>query len=547
MEKNKKIIIAGSVAVVVLLAWLTYYLASHNAPEGAVVPPAGTSTPPTAVVPLTKPAKVPIQMAEAKQPSLEDCAKLDDKAKQDCVNRFRASQAFLSRDPRKCLEVDDYTLRNQCLYNSLAPLKKADDCERIADKNFRERCEEDIGMTVQGADYCNNFDDEPSEKQECVDRVTAIEASKRGDIQACAGIKTLEYSFLCEINSMRRNGNVCEEIKDMKKKNLCISRVDFSKAKTKDDCDKLPDETYKKVCNNVLGTTLDDKTPFDSDGDGLNDYRELWISTDPFNPDSDGDGLNDNAEYNVNFTDPADPDSDDDGIKDGAEIARGTNPKIPNALTANKVDTDEDGLLNKDEVRWGTNAANADTDGDGVMDGTEIGDATDPLGPGWKQDSDKDGLIDADEKFYKTDPLNADSDGDKAKDGSEVKSGSDPLGKGLMDFDQDGLSDGEEAKKGTNPALKDSNGDGISDSESLRRKIDPISDDPDKDGLSNAFEIKIKTDPFSPDSDKDGLNDFDEAEKYHTDPLKRDTDGDGFGDHDEIKKGFNPLSKINKK
>lgn len=35
-------------------------------------------------------------------------------------------------------------------------------------------------------------------------------------------------------------------------------------------------------------------------------------------------------------------------------------------------DDDEDGLLNQDERLWGTNAIEADTDGDGTPDGEEI-------------------------------------------------------------------------------------------------------------------------------------------------------------------------------
>lgn len=43
------------------------------------------------------------------------------------------------------------------------------------------------------------------------------------------------------------------------------------------------------------------------------------------------------------------------------------------------------------------------------------------------QDSDKDGLSDDEEKVYGTDPANADSDGDSYSDGVEVRSGYDPM------------------------------------------------------------------------------------------------------------------------
>lgn len=91
----------------------------------------------------------------------------------------------------------------------------------------------------------------------------------------------------------------------------------------------------------------------DSDGDGLPDWLELLIGTDPYNPDSDGDGLTDGEEFWIYFTDPLNPDTDYDGLTDGAEA----------------------------QV-YGTDPLNPDTDGGGVYDGHEvIEDGTDPLNP----------------------------------------------------------------------------------------------------------------------------------------------------------------------
>ena len=91
----------------------------------------------------------------------------------------------------------------------------------------------------------------------------------------------------------------------------------------------------------------------DSDGDGLPDWFEMLIGTDPFDPDTDGDGLTDGEEYWIFFTDPLNQDTDYDGLSDG------------------------------DEVRiYGTDPLNPDTDGGGVFDGHEvIEDGTDPLDP----------------------------------------------------------------------------------------------------------------------------------------------------------------------
>ena len=88
---------------------------------------------------------------------------------------------------------------------------------------------------------------------------------------------------------------------------------------------------------------------FDSDGDGLTDAYENFVSfTDPFNPDTDGDGLSDAQELAVGVvTNPLLYDTDGDGVGDGDEIAAGANP--------HSADTDGDGLL--DDVELGTMSA----------------------------------------------------------------------------------------------------------------------------------------------------------------------------------------------
>ncbi|MBI4653047.1 hypothetical protein HY750_02235 [Candidatus Kuenenbacteria bacterium] len=68
-------------------------------------------------------------------------------------------------------------------------------------------------------------------------------------------------------------------------------------------------------------------------------------------------------------------DSDKDGLSDKEEIQFNTNPL--------KVDTDNDGLSDRDEIKtWKTDPLNPDTDGDGINDGDEIKRKLNPNGEG---------------------------------------------------------------------------------------------------------------------------------------------------------------------
>jgi len=76
-------------------------------------------------------------------------------------------------------------------------------------------------------------------------------------------------------------------------------------------------------------------------------------------------------------------------------------------LFGEQVDTDRDGLSDVREQELGTDLNLADTDHDGLTDGDEV-------------------LI------WKTNPLNPDSDGDSYLDGEEVRNGYNPLGPGKL-------------------------------------------------------------------------------------------------------------------
>ncbi|MFH2122382.1 MAG: hypothetical protein ABIJ50_02720 [Pseudomonadota bacterium] len=97
----------------------------------------------------------------------------------------------------------------------------------------------------------------------------------------------------------------------------------------------------------------------DSDGDGISDIDEITIyGINPYKADSDDDGIKDQEELNywgANWNADADgdgiinlldPDADNDGISDGTEVAQGTNPddaaSVPTAIV---YEDSEDGNI----------------------------------------------------------------------------------------------------------------------------------------------------------------------------------------------------------
>ena len=133
-------------------------------------------------------------------------------------------------------------------------------------------------------------------------------------------------------------------------------------------------------------------------GDGADDFRDLSGNGNhadllDLSIDTDGDGLTDFLENNSPCLDPNGADTDDDGIMDGSEDAN----------LNGVVDTGE------------TDPCNRDTDGDGIQDGTELGLTQSDVTSATDLDVFQ---PDTDPTTF-TDPINPDTDGDGAYDGEE--------------------------------------------------------------------------------------------------------------------------------
>ena len=293
-----------------------------------------------------------------------------------------------------------------------------------------------------------------------------------------------------------------------------------------------------------------------SDLDNVNDFDETLYGTRLDHTDTDDDGLNDYDEiYNCVYgnnntgtqcTSPTDDDSDNDGLLDGEEVNDyGTDPKNQNCDNDGLTDYQEISGLDENSTSHGygaTDPLDDDTDNGGVIDGTEVNiDDTDPNSAGddflLALDDDNDGLSNGEEQNRGTDPNDNDTDDDGLPDGYEVRTvGSNPT---LKDTDGDNLTDyWEHNETYTNPQERDMDGDGLWDgTETNETGTNPTLKDTDADGLWDKFEVEYDgISPLDDDSDNDGLLDGQEVNnaEFPSNPTLKDTDGDTLEDAHEI-------------
>jgi hypothetical protein len=290
---------------------------------------------------------------------------------------------------------------------------------------------------------------------------------------------------------------------------------------------------------------------FDTDLDGLSNLNEINVYlTDPLDNDSDDDLLLDGDEILLGL-DPTDPDQDLDLILDGWEIAYGMDPL--NTTDASD-DFEPDGLTNVEEFAWNTDPYLSDTDSDSLTDGDEVDiHGTHPNNP----DTDDDQLTDGDEiLIHLTNATNPDSEDDGMPDGYEIANSLDPLvNDSALDPDLDTITNLGEYGYGTDPHLNDTDADKLDDYDEIFVYFsNPLTNDSDLDLLDDYYEVMIdplddqyllnntfQTDPNLVDTDGDQLTDFEEIAISGTNPLMNDTDGDLMYDGFEVYYGLNPF------
>lgn len=314
----------------------------------------------------------------------------------------------------------------------------------------------------------------------------------------------------------------------------------------KDGSDVPPDND-----NDGISDVLDP----DDDNDGLSDSDEALLGTDPTHPDTDNDGVNDGTEVGGNASTPADEDSDgifdvfspfndsdNDGLSNYAEGIIGSDP--------GSRDSDGDDFRDDEELAVNLTGRDADSDG--------IDDAMDPQTTG-APDRDNDGI--ADFALRDTDDngtpdlLDTDSDADALSDLEETLEDSD--GDGIADLTDPvsqsggGDSDGDFVPD-VHECCRDSDLNAVPDYMQSDSDGDFIPDtyeagltgaDDDGDGYDNYYDADVNGDGIvdnGPDVDNDGLRDTWRLLDTDGDgtPDLADTDSDNDGAPDETETLF---------
>lgn len=421
------------------------------------------------------------------------------------------------------------------------------DCASMSDRKKQKTCYDrtrlsEILYTTKNIKDCLEFDD-MAFRSDCLFRL----ARTRTDGRYCQKLVNASERSRCiqDIAINSNNPDLCDDgDKDAYEIQECVDRVkatnvgnDGETSLPIDYCAKIKTLEYGKLCifnaskNGIKLTGSTGEKEFQRSFDANLAYRSAKTVEDcekiefegarkackamieDSNFDYDADGILDYQELWFG-TDPSKIDTDGDTLPDSAEMANHCNPLAS--------DTDRDGLNDNEEINeYRSSCSKPDTDNDGLKDGEAVNSGKDPVA----NDQDRDGLENEIEKKIGTRPDNSDTDGDGLSDGEEWNNGFDPLKKGqdLYDTDSDGLNDIDEIFYGCDRFKEDSDGDGNEDADEIADLSNPIGQgdlDFDMDGLSDIREKKLGTNPAEADTDFDGKPDLNET-MGGTDPLMK--------------------------
>ncbi|MFH0878445.1 MAG: hypothetical protein V2A34_01910, partial [Lentisphaerota bacterium] len=254
-------------------------------------------------------------------------------------------------------------------------------------------------------------------------------------------------------------------------------------------------------------------------------YREM-VNSDTNNLDDDDDGLYDSAETNPTNLPSSNAETWDNGDVHIWQAYGRSDPLLP--------DTDGDGLMDGLELGWQSpdisqTDTNADTNGDGWRNFASDFDPpfyniVDSCVPGYNFNGSRTTLL----KGSMTDPSNPDSDYDGISDGVE-----DANRNGWVDGDGTALNPGD------NECLRSSWPDGVWDS--AWQETDPNNADSDRDGASDGYSEDTNFNGrIEGDANSNRVYNAGEAWS-ESNPLNPDTDGDGLPDGWETQYGLDPL------
>ncbi|MBV9038230.1 MAG: carboxypeptidase regulatory-like domain-containing protein, partial [Acidobacteriaceae bacterium] len=166
-----------------------------------------------------------------------------------------------------------------------------------------------------------------------------------------AGIQETESVVFSVLNAPFRNSGITEADFEFLVHNSQITQQTAASRQT-----RSPSSSDAQGSQTAVPQVVDPL--LDSDGDGLPDWYELAIGTDPQKADTDGDGLNDFEEVFVYHTNPLDPDTDGDGFEDGEELLFGSDPLNSGSTPLNmrkRVLAKNHEIRNKPTIQGGTN------------------------------------------------------------------------------------------------------------------------------------------------------------------------------------------------